>query len=220
MRPNFKAILFSILVLGLALAAVPAFADTTLLVSESGVFSSNVPTTLASAPNATWSYSFLVDSTPTVLSPLTGQYFVTIVSDFQFTLNGASVGTAVPGTPPGAVFWWSASDGGLLTIAFDAEVGESAIFNQSGAQVYSGPESAPTILPGVYPLTDTPFSSEFDILDQSTYTYLYSEPMSGDLYIQATPEPSSVLLALTGFAAFALALNERCRRESPPRPAR
>jgi hypothetical protein len=86
--------------------------------------------------SASWEQS----STPTPISYASGAF--TDVPIFDFTSTGST-----PVGPYSDIFWYSNSLGGL----FDTPDNFYAVY---GAQAYSGDESAPTFLIGVYPGTD------------------------------------------------------------------
>jgi hypothetical protein len=202
-------------IVGLAVAvtlwSTVASADSIYLVSESGVFAANAPITAESAPNAAFSYSFLTSSTPVVnytippFIPACGSAcgFDAQFSDFTYTLNGTTVDT---GTPD--LSWFNTDAGGLIDLAF-----ADGQFSLYGDQAYSGQESAPTILPGIYPLDPTQSVFELDMAGDG------ATPLYGDLEITATPEPSSLLLLGTGLAGLAAGLRRRLRTVSRcPKP--
>ncbi len=103
----------SIRMLGLAaaiaLAPIGAYADSFYLVSESGTFAANAPITPESAPNATFSYSFLIDATPVVnyVTNFTGPDcgFDAQFLNFTYTLNGVPVDVTAPGEGPDVEFF-------------------------------------------------------------------------------------------------------------------
>jgi hypothetical protein len=175
-------------VLALALGAVSASADT-LVVSESGVFAANAPITAESAPNESWSFSFLISSTPVVNyvtnfgGPDCG--FDTQFSDFNYTLNGAPV--AVVG--PDVQFFDSAVGGGGTV--FFADLDNFQLFT---AQVFTGTFENPTMVQGIYPIDPTQSVFQTDFMGSN------ATPLSGHLSI--TPEPSSFLLLASGLAGF------------------
>src|ERR1039458_2317740 len=89
-----------------ALLPVSVSADM-LLVSESGTWGSTVPTSTYTAPNASFSYSFLVDSNPSVSSYETGLGFEAPFSSFTYTLAGNTVATT-----PVSIGWYSENEHG------------------------------------------------------------------------------------------------------------
>lgn len=186
------------LVVALAFAAMNASAES-LTVSASGVWNANAPTTTESAANESWSFSFLVSSTPVTSEVNTGNWFDTTFSNFTFTLNGSTVATT-----PIELTWYNTSQGGLFDLLFSD--GDMVYY---GAQAYSGSESNPTILPGYYPLT--PCDAECTLYSGSQFKFGYwngsnfesATPLTGDLSIGAVPEPSSLLLFGTGMLSLA-----------------
>ena len=108
-----------------------------LLVSSSGAWGAAAPTSLWTAPGAVWTFSFLVESNPTITSSWsTG--FNPPYSAFQYTLNGSSVATA-----PAAIAFNTNS---TLVVSFGSGTG----FQLFGPPAFFGPTSAPTIVPGSY----------------------------------------------------------------------
>lgn len=175
--------------------AAASLSASTLTVSESGTFSGGVETSAFSAPDETWSFSFDVDSNPSVSNVSVGNWFDVAFTDFSYTLNGAPV-TGL-GTPEITVF--SAPPmvtGGLFQICFQGLGTCSAAFGPEyglslfGPQIYSGSESSPTILAGSYSPT---------VLDV-VVDGLSSNGLPGAGPVTITPEPSSVTLLACGSA--------------------
>ena len=153
-----------------------------LLVSESGTWGSSAVTSTWVAPNETWSYSFNVRNNPIASNVSLGHFFFAPFTNFVYTLNGSPVATK-----PKVIAWFSTSSGGLIDIAFGP-----GVFVVEGAQAYSGSESFPAILSGIYPLR----SSSFFVDSTSA-----SQPLTGNLNITVvTPEPSTLLMILMGSA--------------------
>ena len=194
-------------ILGIALAAalspLAAAADATYLVSESGVFASNAPTTAESAPNATFSYSFLIDANPVVnyVTNFTGPDcgFDAQFSDFTYQLNGASV----PVVGPDVQFYGTAFGGGA-NISF-ADNDNFFLYTADATQFYTGTFEDPTITPGIYGLDPTQSLFETD------YAGTNATPVSGNLAITATPEPSTLLLLSTGLAGMSGMIRRKLR---------
>ena len=173
-----KGLILLVSILTISALLPSSVGASTLMVSETGTWGPNAPTTTWTAPNATFSYSFLVDSNPTVSSYNLGMSFVAPFSSFTYTLAGNTVAT----TPLG-IQWYSAQPGGLFNIVFSG-----GIFVIIGPQAYSGPENDPTILTGTYLIDGTkavfccPASGDV--------------PISGNVVIstvsQPVPEPSTL----------------------------
>jgi hypothetical protein len=171
-----------------------------LLVQESGVWGISAPVTTWSAPNESWSYSFVIDSSPTPSSYLLGDNFIAPFNNFNYLLNGVPVTTT-----PDAIEWYSTNgEGGLINVYFGG-----ITFKVYGAQAYSGPESSPAILPGVYPLGSGSVFQSAGNTDQ---------PLTGNLTITAVPEPATIGMMLMGVAALTglRFRRTRCRTQSGP----
>lgn len=145
MRRVTRLLVFLLLGLPAALNAAPR------LVSTSGVFGSNAPISLWSTPNRPWTLTFVIDEQPVVTNSSPGFFFRISRPDIRYggllyTVNGR----VVP-LPDGFVYVY----GGMSApfgICFNA--GCTRGFQMKGPQqVYSGPESAPTILTGTFPQT-------------------------------------------------------------------
>jgi hypothetical protein len=152
-----------------------------LLVTATGTYDSQTPVSFFTAPNETWSVSFLMDSNPTISSASFAVYFSPAFSDFTYSLNGSPVAItpnqitfwSVPANTPFilslSICWNSLCPGGTTEgMAFDT------------SQLYTGSELSPSIVPGVYA------TSEFFI----DHGPSYGEPNTS-LTIASAPEPSS-----------------------------
>jgi len=171
------------------LAFNSASAQTNLLVTESGVWGAGAPSTDWTAPNESWSFSFVTSSTPAVSNVFDnehGGFFDGASSDFSYTLNGSPV----PTTPP-QISWFSTGYGGLI----DVNLAGDFSFEPLGDQAYTGSESDPTIVPGTYTLSGGGvffFTPSTDFL-----------PLTGEVTITqvSAPEGGATLLYLLLAAA-------------------
>jgi hypothetical protein len=182
------------LIVTFAAVTPAATASTLLIVSATGTYDPLTPSSFFTAPNGTWSLSFVTESNPPLSNASPGVFFSPVFSSFAYSLNGASLAIApddisfwnVPGNQPFilslSVCWNSLCAGGTRDgIAFDTN------------QLYTGSEPSPTIVPGVY---DT--SEFFVVVHDSSYT----EPNT-TLTVTATPEPPVRWLIAVGVFALA-----------------
>jgi hypothetical protein len=188
-------LLLSLVLFSATLAANP------FLVSTGGTFSSTTPTTSFTAPSETWSLSFEVDSNPSVSGVVSGQQFNLPFSDLTYDLNGSPTTLNV-----GSITAFASSDFGLFTVCRDVvcttdNVNPANGIYTEGAQIYSGSESSPTILTGVYPEFAPNAPMEFFVAgteyDQTSGTVTISKVVS------PVPEPSSLLALVACFGLIA-----------------
>jgi hypothetical protein len=170
----------------LALCGIPAGA-VTLTYSASGTFSGSTPTTTFSGPGKTWTLSFQVDSNPVVSGFSAGGGFSPVFSNFSYTLNGSPVSV----TPTSFTFSNAAFGGGLGFCFIATPNPCTALSLQTGPQMYTGPESAPTMLTGGF-TTGTFFAVGTSLFSQPNTTIQVAAP------IPSTPIPSSLILTLIG----------------------
>jgi hypothetical protein len=171
-----------------ATAACGIASASTSYVSVSGQFSGSDVANSLVAPNGTFSLSFAVDNNP---APTSGSVsslgFDLPELAFSYELNGNNV----PVTPSEIRFNTSAN-GGLFDITIGSGLNASE-FDFQGDQLFGGTTSAPTFANGTFALTGFTYSdpSNFDA----------QTPASASVSVTATPEPSSILLTLSGLAA-------------------
>ena len=173
--------------LSLLLLSISSLFAVPYTVSSSGTFGGSASTTPMTAPNQTWSFSFLIDSNPLPNSTELESTRLPI-SGFEYRLNGS----LVPANPSGASFYPALFGGG-----FDIETPEVIV--ALGPQMFSGTLASPTILPGVYTLGLDQNSVPSRIGDASI---LGAQVTIG----AAVPEPASVGLSLLGLVGLGLLL--------------
>ena len=178
----------------------------TLTVSASGKFSSPAGNQAGQlwAPNATWAFSFNVNSSQAVTNT-TAVSFDIPVSQFTYTLNGVSVATAAS-----FITFDTSSNLGLFTLYFGPESGYlngSPIpeFLFEGAQAFSGTTASPTFSAGTFAETEWIYSDAVN--------YDANNAPTGVVTLTATPEPASGLLIALPLIALAFS---RVRRSIFP----
>jgi hypothetical protein len=141
-----------------------------------------------SAGCETWSFSFTADSNPAVLEFGNGGFDFAF-SNFTYSLNGSPVAIA-----PTAIRFFTAANGGGFFICFVQPCGMGVFPNgltAGGPQLYTGPNSAPTLLPG--PFISLPFAVAVNSIG-------YGE---ANITLQASvPEPSTLLMLAAGLLGF------------------
>ncbi len=174
-----------VVVLSLVTATV-ASAES-IVISGSGTWSANAPSTEISAPNATWSFSFDVQS------PL-ANYALTPVSDGVYLLNGTSITASDPMT---LATFFVLFDGGGVDIALSS----GTIISLIGPQLFDSTTFA--MLLGTYP--------DFGIAPNDG-----SASGTGTVVVAvatSVPEPASIVSGGIGLiAVVGLAFRSRCRR--------
>jgi hypothetical protein len=161
-----------------------------ITISDSGTFSGSTPTTTFSAPSETWSFAFTVASNPVVSNvipngTLGGQFDVPF-SGFTYSLNGSAVAVT-----PTEVTFFSAALGGMFEVCLTS--GCTDFLQFVGPQMYTGPQSAPTILTGLFTSPANVCllvvnSNSCDSAEKSTVQ------AAGELDLQGGPSSSPVLL--------------------------
>jgi PEP-CTERM motif len=133
----------------LAVCWLPAHAGL-IAYSEGGTFAASTPSSLYSAPGETWAFSFLANSNPVVISYGNGGFDFAF-SHFSYWLNGSPVAI----TPSAIRFFTAANGGGYFICLGPLPCGNGVFPNGLGTggftpQLYSGPNSAPTLLTGTF----------------------------------------------------------------------
>ena len=169
----------------LALCWVPAHAST-IYYTDSGTFSALTPSSAFSGPSETWAFSFEADSKPAVSKVTAGTAFDFAFSDFSYLLNGSPVAV----TPTDIRFFNSVNQGGfaLCFSTFILHVGCDGL-GTLGPQMYTGLESAPTLLTGAFTSTDSVVQVGATLYEQPNNT------------LEAVPEPSTLLPIAAGLLA-------------------
>jgi hypothetical protein len=182
MKPKSVGIL---ILVGLLFCIAAIGSASTIQYSDSGTFSALTPTTLFSRPGDTWSFSFQADSNPVVSNVVSGRGFDLTFSNFSYTLNGSP-----DAITPDFIRFFNASVTGGFAICFSATSPCTDGLGDSGPQMYTQPETGPTLLPGAF--TSTP--GQFVVAVNGVF---YTQPDS-TVAASAVPEPSSLLLLGTG----------------------
>jgi hypothetical protein len=129
------------------------------------VFDALAPVSGFSAPNATWSVSFLFNANPPQF-PDPGFSFAANFSNADIRINGASILLV-----PTLVGVNNAGNSGGMDIFFADTANGSNAIEFFGPQVFTGSELAPTIVPGVYMTSATgPSITGFSVVVDGTRT--------------------------------------------------
>jgi hypothetical protein len=187
------------------IATSPAWAET-YQVSLSGQFDAAAPVTAFSRPDAAWSMSFSIDSNPIPIpglpgTPTLGSSTTVPFSNSDYRLDG------VAGLQPLYLTLYStASQGGISLFFGDIFFSDPIVYEALetfGVQIYSGPETGPTIEPGVYASfrSGSPYSVQL-----VTGGVIYGQ---GNTTISVVPEPATGLMLLAGSLAVGAAARRR-----------
>ncbi len=172
----------------------------------SSVFQSGAPVTQFTEPEATWAFSFTIDSN---LSPsqVTDVGFDVTFSNFNYTLNGVAVNI----TPE--IRFFLADFGGMLDINFvqgpaeDMDPVTGLAF--CGPSIFTGSTSAPTLQAGTYLSDGGVFWSGSSPVQSLSGTVVTGEDTSG------VPEPNTIFEILgAGVCFMASGIMRRLRRRA------
>ena len=176
------------LFLVLVVCWVPAYAGTISYTAD-GTFSSSAPTSSWTGPNETWAFAFDADRHPTVLEYGNGGFDFAF-SGFSYFLNGSPVAI----TPTFLRFFAGHNGGGFMicfngTTAANCTDGFATPFFD-WPQLYTGPNSAPTMLTGE-------FTGDLGVAVNSTG---YDAGNTTGV-ASAVPEPSTFMTLAAGLLA-------------------
>jgi hypothetical protein len=134
----------------------------------------------------------LADSNPTILESGNGGFDFAF-SHFNYWLNGSPVAI----TPNAIRFFTAANGGGFFICLGPLQCGNGVFPNGLGTgppftQLYSGPNSAPTLLTGAYPF-------QMGVVVNK----IGDSAGNGTLLASAVPEPSSLMLLASGVLGLA-----------------
>jgi hypothetical protein len=184
-----------------------ASADGIDVVTQSGVWGTACPAVVCSQTGDTWSYSF---QTPATLSGYGGNAIVTSpITNFEFDLNGEPVAALT--SAYNEAWWYPQDDDGGLALLNNG-IFSNAIGFSEWDQLYNVANCcAPSVLvPGTYPLGGSA-ESLFGALEGGDQDA--TGIIAGPVVIASVPEPSTLILIVTGL----LALGLIAKRNSPNR---
>ena len=185
----------------LFLAGSAAWA-TPLNFSMSGMFNAATSSTPYFGPNENWSVSFTIATNPAVVSDTIGQYTEVTISNVAYLVNGVETYTGSDTLYMYATPFYA----GGFDLCLDANCVYGLAANV-GQQMYSGPESGPTISPAVY--TTTVFNAYYFPVGQGTPIESPQTNLNVIVASTAAPEASSFYLSALGIAAFGLSACSR-----------
>jgi PEP-CTERM motif-containing protein len=166
---------------------LPAQAGT-ILYTDNGTFSAATSSSAFSGPSESWAFSFEANRNPTVISYGNGGFDFAF-SNFSYDLNGSAVAIT-----PTFLRFFAGHNGGGLMICFNGTTvpncTEGLISPFNWPQLYTGPNSAPTMLTGA-------FTGDLGVI---------ASPNGGDagvstLVATAVPEPSTLMTLAAGLLA-------------------
>jgi hypothetical protein len=154
-------------------------------ISLSGTFGPGAQNNVYFAPSGAFSLSFQVNNPPTVA--VSGSSFFTSYSASSYTLNGNPVALA------GNIVAFSTTSS--LLFCLDSPCSKYQMSSAGGSpQLFSGPVSSPTFVPGSYQVTSW--------VTETNLVFDGGSPSGGTITVTSTgaavPEPSTWMLTLAG----------------------
>lgn len=175
----------------LVLCWIPAHAGI-IEYSESGTFAASAPSSQYSGPGETWAFTFLANSNPVVISYGNGGFDFAF-TQFSYWLNGSPVAII----PSAIRFFTAANGGGYFICLGPLQCGNGVFPNGLGTggftpQLYSGPNSAPTLLTGT-------FSFAYGVV--VVVNSVGADAGSNSMVASPVPEPSTFISLSAGLLA-------------------
>jgi hypothetical protein len=172
--------------------------------SMSGTFNAATSSTPYFGPNENWSVSFDIATNPAVVSDTIGQFTQVGISNVAYLVNGVETYTG-----DDTLYMYATP---FYAGGFDLCLDSNCVYGLAanvGQQMYSGPESGPTISPAVY--TTTVFNAYYFPVGQGVPIESGQSNLNVTVASTGAPEPSSFYLSALGIAAFALYQGRRNR---------
>lgn len=172
-----------------------------LSITTSGVFSTTDTANALATPGGAYTLSFTVDSTPQVLNTGADGFDVPF-ANFQYGVSGTS-----ESVEPASIRFYNQANLGLFAVFFGPETGIDRNgtlipeFDFYGDAIYTGSASNPTVLPGIYAVTEAVYSDDSNFDDQFNPGSVVSVSTANGT--AATPEPRTWGLSLAGLLAAA-----------------
>ncbi len=196
------------------LSVVAPLSASTLEISMGGTFNSQTIPTSWAAPDASWTMSFDIDSNPIPTSSYAGVGFDAPISNFVYTLNGSAISIG-----PADILFLSNTWNGPMAVSLSgccATAFENLPGFQfaGGPQLYSGPESSPTILTGNFVAAgylQIATNNVNGAVGQGPITITNNSAVTFSVVsipdVQTVPEPTTgiMLMGVTAFGGLVLA---------------
>lgn len=183
--------------------SVTARADT-LIISQDGSWGvgPNCPATYCTSPGDTWQWSLEILSNPVPSSFSSDDYFEVAISGFEFSDNGVVIASLTESQSEISFFNFLQC-GGLATDDL------TTIDECTDNQMYSGDESAPTIVPGTYqPILIPEVGGCGDTPGGPCSDVTFGDITVVDVPTQ-TPEPSSLFIVIVPLLVMAFMARTR-----------